>query len=55
MCVGQNLAYAEIYITAVAIFRRFPEMRLWDTTSKDMEYVHDYFAGMARMRREGRE
>lgn len=23
-------------------------MKLWKTAPRDMEYVHDYFAGMAR-------
>jgi cytochrome P450 len=47
-CVGQNMAYAEIYSTLATIFRRFPNMELYDTTPRDMEYVHDYFGGMAR-------
>lgn len=48
MCVAQNMAYAEMYITSATIIRRFPDMRLWDTTKRDMEYVHDYFGGMTR-------
>lgn len=48
MCVAQNMAYAEIYITIATIFRRFPSLRVWDTSERDMEYVHDYFGGMAR-------
>lgn len=48
MCVAQNMAYAEIYATIAAVVRRFPDLRLYQTTRRDMEYVHDYFAGMAR-------
>ncbi len=48
MCVAQNMSYAELYTTIATIIRRFPNMKLWDTSPRDMEYIHDYFAGMAR-------
>ena len=48
MCVAQNMAYAEMYDTIAAIIRKFPHLQLWETNSRGMEYVHDYFAGMAR-------
>jgi cytochrome P450 len=53
MCVAQNLAYAELYDTVAVIFRRFPHLALWDTAPRDMEYVHDYFGGMARHENHG--
>lgn len=53
MCVAQNMAYAELYCAAATIFRRFPKMRVWETSPRDMEYVHDYFAGMARHENDG--
>lgn len=48
MCVAQNMAYAELYCTIATIIRRFPNLRVWETSKRDMEYTHDYFAGMAR-------
>lgn len=43
-CLGMNLATAEIYLTLAAVFGsdRF-EMRLYETTARDAEVVHDYF------------
>ncbi|KAL9092874.1 MAG: hypothetical protein Q9165_004292 [Trypethelium subeluteriae] len=48
MCVGINLAYAELYAVLATIIRRFPQLRLDGPTSYDMEIVSDYFAGMTR-------
>jgi cytochrome P450 len=47
-CQGINLAYAELYSVIATIFRRFPTMELHNTTWRDVELVHDYFAGMSR-------
>lgn len=52
-CVGINLAYAELYIILATIFRRFPALKLYNTTERDVEHVHDYFAGMTRRDTEG--
>lgn len=41
------MAYSELYLTIATIIRRFPDMKLWETSPEDMAYVHDYFAGMA--------
>jgi cytochrome P450 len=41
-CMGMNLAYAEIYLTLAAVFRRF-ELELFETTQEDAEVKHDYF------------
>ena len=48
MCVGINLAYAELYLVLATIVRRFPKLRLNGATAYDMEIVSDYFAGMTR-------
>jgi cytochrome P450 len=42
-CLGINLAYAEIYLTLAAVFRRF-EFELFDTTREDVDVVHDFFS-----------
>lgn len=47
------MAYAELYLTIATIVRRFPNLRVWETSERDMEYVHDYFAGMARHENDG--
>ncbi|KAI9734110.1 MAG: hypothetical protein M1835_003401, partial [Candelina submexicana] len=41
-CVGQNLAYAEIYLTLAALFRRF-EFELFETTRHDIDILRDCF------------
>ena len=48
VCIGSNLAYAEMYITIAMVFRRFENLIVWETSPRDMEYVHDYFGGMTR-------
>ncbi|EON70037.1 hypothetical protein W97_09305 [Coniosporium apollinis CBS 100218] len=47
-CIGINLAYAELYSVMATMFRRFPNLELFETTDEDMEGVHDYFAPMVR-------
>ncbi|KAH8696252.1 putative cytochrome P450 [Talaromyces proteolyticus] len=47
-CVGINLAYAEMYTILATLFRKFPQLQLHNTTARDVEHVHDYFAGMTR-------
>ena len=42
-CLGINLATAEIYLTLATVFRRFDNMRLWQTTARDAEVVSDFF------------
>ena len=41
-CLGMNLAYAEIYLTLAAVFRRF-EFDLFETKREDVEVAHDFF------------
>lgn len=46
MCLGMNLAMAEIYMTLAYVFRRF-EFELHDTVAaRDVEIVRDSFIGM---------
>ncbi|KAF1987868.1 putative P450 monooxygenase [Aulographum hederae CBS 113979] len=53
MCVGMNLAYAELYLTVAALFRPVErggvEMELFETGREDVEVVHDFFNPSPRM------
>lgn len=40
-CVGQNLAYAEMYLTLATLFRRF-DFDLFETTRVDVDAAHEY-------------
>ncbi|KAL8715238.1 MAG: hypothetical protein Q9220_001196 [cf. Caloplaca sp. 1 TL-2023] len=42
MCIGMNLAYAELYITLAVVFRRF-EFELYQTDRATVQYGRDYF------------
>jgi cytochrome P450 len=48
MCLGLNLAYAELYSILATMIRRFPKLELWETDASDIEAVADYFFGMWR-------
>ncbi|MCJ1396152.1 hypothetical protein MMC18_009041 [Xylographa bjoerkii] len=49
ICLGMNLAYAEIYLALAAIYRQF-DVQLFETTQeRDVDVVHDYFIGMPQM------
>lgn len=52
ICLGMNLAYAEIYMTLAAVFRRF-ELELYETTREDVDVVHDFVLGMPRLDTKG--
>ena len=52
ICLGMNLAYAELYLTLAAVFKRF-ELELFDTKGADVEVVHDFIAGAARLDSKG--
>lgn len=41
-CMGINLATAEIYLTLATLFRRF-NMELFETSSRDVQIIHDFF------------
>ena len=51
-CLGMNLAYAEIYLTLAAVFRRF-DLELFETTREDVDIVHDFFNPSARLDSKG--
>ncbi|ROT42644.1 cytochrome P450 [Sodiomyces alkalinus F11] len=41
-CIGENLAYCEVYImTALLAFRILPRAQLYETTIEDLTYDHD--------------
>jgi len=52
MCLGMNLAYAEIYLTLAAVFRRF-DLELFETTREDVDIVHDFLHPSARLDSKG--
>ncbi|KAJ6185655.1 hypothetical protein N7519_006956 [Penicillium mononematosum] len=41
ICVGMNLAYAELFLVLAAFVRRF-DMELFDTSKKDIAFVRDF-------------
>jgi cytochrome P450 len=45
-CVGLNLAYAELFTLVAAVIRRFPTLKIYDTSPDDVVAKYDYFAGM---------
>lgn len=52
ICLGMNLAYAELYLTLEAVFRRF-ELKLFETTRADIDVAHDFVAGTPRVDSKG--
>ena len=47
MCLGMNLAYAELYKTMALFFRRF-KMELYETDYTDIACKHDHFIPAVR-------
>ncbi|CZR52602.1 related to cytochrome P450 CYP3/CYP5/CYP6/CYP9 subfamilies [Phialocephala subalpina] len=43
ICLGINLAKAELYLTVATIFRRFDTMKLFETTKRDVTPIYDHF------------
>lgn len=43
MCVGLNLAYAEIYLTLASVFRRFDFEMVDVVRERDIDITHDFF------------
>ncbi|KAL2061155.1 hypothetical protein VTL71DRAFT_7428 [Oculimacula yallundae] len=43
-CLGINLAYAEMYLCIFEVWTAFPDMKLVDTTEKDVEVIADYIS-----------
>lgn len=52
MCIGINLAYAELYLTLATVFMSF-DFQLIDTTKRDVEICHDFFVGMPALESQG--
>lgn len=52
ICLGMNLAYAELYLTLEALFRKF-ELQLFETTRADIDVAHDFVAGTPRVGSKG--
>ncbi|KAJ2907247.1 hypothetical protein MKZ38_006541 [Zalerion maritima] len=44
MCLGQNLAMCEMYLTIASVFRRFDDLVSYETTDDDMVYVDCFSA-----------
>ncbi len=47
MCLGVNLANAELFIGLATVFRRL-EFGLWETGRGDVEIAADYFVPMSK-------
>jgi cytochrome P450 len=52
MCIGINLAYAELYLTTAMVFSQF-DFELHDTSRKDVQLNHDFFVGMPYLESKG--
>ena len=54
-CVGMNLAYAEMYLTLAAVFRKFGrQMELFDTDrERDVDVTRDFFIGHPSLESKG--
>nr|WNS47921.1 CapF [Capnodium sp. TTI-000886] len=52
MCIGINLAYAELYLTTATVFSRF-DFELHGTTQDDVKVCHDFFVGMPYLESQG--
>lgn len=54
-CVGQNLAYAELYITIATVFRRFGrKARLFETDrERDVDVLKDFFVASPSLESRG--
>ncbi|MCJ1396993.1 hypothetical protein MMC11_000185 [Xylographa trunciseda] len=52
ICLGMNLAYAELYLALAAVFRRF-DLELFETSGEDVKVVHDFIFGAPRLDSKG--
>jgi len=48
ICLGMNLAYAEIYLALAAMFRRFT-FELYETDQSDFDFGHDFFIPIPKL------
>jgi len=53
MCLGMNLAHAEIYLALAAVFREFDNMELYETTREDVDPVYDFFSPFVKLDSKG--
>jgi cytochrome P450 len=51
-CVGMNLAYAELFLTLAATFRRF-DLELYETTIDDIRMAKDGFVAYPKPESKG--
>ncbi|OAQ82146.1 benzoate 4-monooxygenase cytochrome p450 [Purpureocillium lilacinum] len=51
-CLGLNLAYAEMYLTILAVVRRF-DWEMYETTLDDIVCKHDFFVAVASLDSKG--
>jgi cytochrome P450 len=52
-CVGSSLAMAELFAVIGNVFRRFPDMQLYETTRADVDMALDLFSPVARLDSKG--
>ncbi|KAI9673869.1 MAG: hypothetical protein M1817_002075 [Caeruleum heppii] len=52
MCIGSNLAFAEIYLTTATLFRRF-DFALFKTDRSDVDLAHDFFVAVPKLDSKG--
>lgn len=52
-CLGMDLAYAEMYLAAAIIHRRFPLTELFNTGREDVDVAHDFFNPYPNLTSEG--
>ena len=52
ICLGIELAHAELYLALAAVFARF-ELRLFETGRADVDVAHDFVVGTPRLDSKG--
>ncbi|OCK79946.1 cytochrome P450 [Lepidopterella palustris CBS 459.81] len=52
MCIGLNMAHAEMFVSLAAIFRRFA-FELYETDMSDVTLKHDYFIPLPKLDSKG--
>lgn len=52
MCLGMQLAYADIYLMLATLMRRF-DLELFETTRDDVDFRYDWMVPHARLDSKG--
>jgi cytochrome P450 len=52
ICLGINLAYAEMFLTIAAIFRRL-DLEMYETSLEDVRIERDFFVAAPRLDSKG--